>query len=283
MSFCQVKKLSMRLCAVGLLILSSGCNHLFYYPHKDIYLTPDAAKLNYSEVTIPSGAETLRGWHIKASGKAQRVAIIQFHGNAENRSTHFLSVAWMAQRGVDVIVFDYRGYDGSTGKPSRQGLVEDGVAALSWFEKAFPQHRRFVVAQSLGGAVAIPALARSTGTFDGLILESTFASYRGIARRKLAGVWLTWPFQWLPWLVLSGDENPVDFAADVKLPVLAFHDKLDPVVPYESGQELYEAFPPGKIRVVASDGSAHTGAFMETRMPNREIAMDFMGMKPQDL
>jgi fermentation-respiration switch protein FrsA (DUF1100 family) len=267
-----ILKIVSGLCAVGL----AACNHLFYYPHKDIYLTPNQAKLHFREIQINSGNERILGWHIDPVGAPKKVAVLQFHGNAENRSTHFLSLVWLAQQGVDVIVFDYRGYDGSTGVPSRDGLVEDGVAALNWFAREFPGHRRYVIGQSLGGAVAIPALARTNAQFDGLILESTFATYRGIARRKLAGVWLTWPFQWLPWVLLSGNQNPIDFSGKVTVPVLAFHDRHDPVVPYESGMELYQAFPSHQVQIQTIEGELHAAAFADARSTNKEIALQFM-------
>ena len=257
-----------------------GCNHLFYHPHPKIYITPEKVNLSFTEIRIPVDEDvTLHAWKINPARKINdRVAVIQFHGNAENRSTHFLSVAWLADYGADVIAFDYRGYNGSTGSPSRSGLVDDGVAMLKWFEKNYPNSRRFVVGQSLGGAVAVTALAKSKTKIDGLILESTFHSYRGIARMKLTSAWLFWPFQWIPWLLLSGDEDPVDYATEISSPVLAFHDRNDPVVPYASGLKLYSAFPRTLMTLHTNEGERHTGAFLEERKDSRKSALKFMGL-----
>jgi hypothetical protein len=54
--------------------------------------------------------------------------------------------------------------------------------------------------------------------------ESTFASYRGIAREKLANFWLTWPLQVpLSWAV-DDDYSPVDAIGRVSpIPVLIIH------------------------------------------------------------
>ncbi len=192
--------------------------------------------------------------------------------------THFQSVAWLSQHGVDVAVFDYRGYNGSTGTPSRQGLFEDGVAAINWLIATFPEHRRFVVGQSLGGAVAIPSIARARKGIDGLILESTFHSYRGVARMKLAGVWLTWPFQWLPWLLLSGDFDPIDDAPRLGIPVLAFHDRYDPVVPVEAGMGLYQSLSTDKTTIEIFEGNRHGQAFAMDRPEARQQALAFLGV-----
>lgn len=257
-----------------------SCNHLFYHPHPKIYLTPEKVELLYEELTIPITEDvTLHGWHIKPAQKAPKpVTVLQFHGNAENRSTHFLSVAWLANYGADIIVFDYRGYNGSTGTPSRSGLVEDGIAMLKWFEKNYPSGRRFVIGQSLGGAVAVTALAKSNAKIDGLILESTFHSYRGVARMKLSSFWLLWPFQWLPWILLSGDEDPIDYTSQISTPILAFHDRHDPVVPFEAGEKLYKKFHERQLTLFTMDGSLHTGAFIEDREESRKRALTFLGL-----
>ncbi len=243
-------------------------------------MTPDKVHLAYTEVMIPVNAKvTLNAWHIMPTApKARLVAVMQFHGNAENRSTHFRSVAWLAEAGVDVVTFDYRGYDGSTGTPSRSGLIEDGVAALKWFEQKFPDHKRFVIGQSLGGAVSIPSIVKSGVKLDGIVLESTFHSYRGIARMKMASAWLFWPFQWLPWILLSGDEDPIDVASQIMVPVLGFHDRYDPVVPLEAGKLLYDALPDATTRILISDGNFHVGAFNEDRSDARQAVLKFIGL-----
>lgn len=241
-------------------------------------MTPEKLELAYSEVTVPStDGVQLKAWKIPAEKPSKsKIAVLQFHGNAENRSTHFLSVAWLAKEGVDVVAFDYRGYNGSSGEPSRKGLVDDGKAMLQWFEKQYPDSKRYIIGQSLGGAVAITALAKSQVNVNGLILESTFASYRGIARTILARTWIFWPFQWLPWLVLSGDEDPEDYVGEIKVPILVYHDRHDPVVPFEAGEKLYEKIPKSQLSFRPFDGNKHTHAFASDRESEIRALLQFI-------
>ncbi|MCX6118628.1 MAG: alpha/beta hydrolase [Proteobacteria bacterium] len=262
-------------------IFSASCNHVFYQPHEKLYGNPSSLNLEYESFSVVSKDKDveLQAWHIKPKGGSKNVAIMQFHGNAENRSTHFRSVAWLAELGADVIVFDYRGYDGSTGSPSREGLVNDGIAMIDWMSNKFPNNRRYVIAQSLGGAVAIPSIVQGKSQLDGLIVESSFHSYRGLGRMKLNGIWLTWPFQWLPWLLLSGNLNPMDDAANLNIPVLAFHDRYDPVVPLESGLLLYSSVPSSKIKVKILEGNRHIGALHSDRLESIATAVQFLGLR----
>ncbi len=265
---------------VTLSIFLASCNHLFYFPHKEIYVTPDHFNLEYRELAI-SGKDPdiiLHGWHIRPLSPSRDIVVLQLHGNAENRSTHFFSVAWLTKHGVDIVALDYRGYNGSSGVPSRAGLVADVMAAIEWLAREFPRHRRFIIGQSLGGAVAIPALVRTDIRIDGFVIESAFHSYRGIGRMKLAEVWLTWPLQWLPWLLLSGDFDPIEDASKINTPVLAFHDRRDHVVPLRSGQLLYDAIPAEYRNVTISEGDRHVGAFTEDRGENRHRLLRFLGL-----
>lgn len=265
------------------MLLTSSCNHLFYYPHKELYHRPSELKLNYEEVEIKSTDDVvLKAWKIPALQKEKaKTVILQLHGNAENRSTHFISVVWVVEHGIDLVSVDYRGYNGSTGQASRGGLVDDVMSAIDWLAKNYPDSKRVIVAQSIGGSVAIPALAKifeKEGSYkiDGLVIESSFHSYRGIARMKLASVWLLWPLQWLPWILLSGTEDPIDYAEKVSLPLLIFHDKKDPVVPYESGEALYTRLPGGLKSLVNLDEGQHSAAFYNPQGVPRQQLLHFV-------
>ena len=154
----------------------------------------------WEEVRFNSADGTeLTGLWFPAKSIAPKGVIIHFHGNGENMTSHFLFVYWLALEGYDVFTFDYRGYGASAGDKSLSGAVEDGAAALRCARSRAggAKERLIVVGQSLGGALALAALEREGGEgVRGLILDSTFASYREVAQDKLRQWWLTWPLQW---------------------------------------------------------------------------------------
>ncbi len=56
----------------------------------------------------------------------------------------------------------------------------------------------------------------------------------------LSRAWATWPFQWVPWLVLSDKYAPGDQVSKLApVPLLIIHYKDDPIVPYISGEEIF--------------------------------------------
>ena len=200
----------------------------------------------WQEVHFKSDDGTeLTGLWFPAKNTASKGVIVHFHGNGQNMTSHFLFVYWLALEGYDVFAFDYRGYGASGGKKSVSGAIEDGAAALSCARSRAggARERLIVLGQSMGGALALAALDRDGGQgVRGIILDSTFASYQGVAQDKLRQWWLTWPLQWpLSRLLISDRYAPRRLIARRKpVPLLMLHAQGDPIVPYAQGRRLYE-------------------------------------------
>jgi fermentation-respiration switch protein FrsA (DUF1100 family) len=227
-------------------LVASGCTSAFFHPQRTLVATPDVVGVRYESLALRTtdGAE-LVAWFMPATRKAD-ATVLFLHGNAENISTHFMNVAWMPAEGFNVLALDYRGYGGSEGRPSLPGMQLDIDAALTAL-RARPDvdPRRIVLfGQSLGGALAIHYAARGSqrGALRAVITDSAFADYRKIATEKLAASVLTWPFQWLPALVVDNDYSPLASVGAISpLPLLLIHGEADAVVPAHHAQRLYEA------------------------------------------
>ncbi len=171
------------------LLLSSCASGPFYYPDTTDYGSPADHGLAFESVIFESGDGTrLHGWFMPAAGEA-RGTVVHFHGNAQNISAHLPFVAWLPKAGFNVFTFDYRGYGRSEGRPDREGVHADGVAALKYVRarKDVDAARIVVFGQSLGGAVAIAVVAEDGPEHvRGVIVEGAFYSYREIARDKVA-------------------------------------------------------------------------------------------------
>jgi hypothetical protein len=223
-----------------------GCTQTFFQPERALIQTPEHAGLRYETVKLHAadGVE-LFTWFLPALGTPQ-ATVLFLHGNAENISTHFMNVAWMPAVGFNVLALDYRGYGGSGGTPSLAGLQLDIDAALETLvDRADVDPRRIVVfGQSLGGALAIhyAAKGKQRKALRAVIADSAFADYRAIVKEKLAGFFVTWPFQWLPALTVDNDYSPLASVAAVSpVPLLLIHGERDAIVPAHHSKRLYEA------------------------------------------
>ena len=234
------------LAAVLLSLTLAGCTQVFFQPHRAKVITPDQLGLAHEEVRFRSsdGLE-LYGWFLPAQGEAAGTVLF-LHGNAENISTHILSVSWLPARRFNVFLFDYRGYGASEGKPTLSGVQDDIDAAMRTLlaRTDVNRNRIIVYGQSLGGSLAAYYVANSAfrDPIRALVIESAFSSYAGIVREKLAATWLTWPFQWLPSLTVDERFSPLPAMKMISpIPLLVIQGDQDAIVPLHHAQRLYDA------------------------------------------
>jgi hypothetical protein len=228
------------------LLACCGCSSLLFYPTRDMTHNPVHDRFPRRDIIFASrDGVRLHAWFFPAVGKP-RGTVLVMHGNAENLSRHVNSVLWLVQEGFNLFIFDYRGFGRSEGEPTLPGVHLDAAAALEQV-LALPETKGtglVVLGQSIGGAIAIQTLATSPQRQQVALLaiDSTPASYRLIAREKLAGFFLTWPLQYpLSWL-FDDDYSPLrHIGVLAPLPLLIMHGHQDPVVPEHHGELLFSA------------------------------------------
>jgi fermentation-respiration switch protein FrsA (DUF1100 family) len=223
----------------------SGCSSMLYYPTRIEHVDRKKMIVKPIDLTFPSEDGTiLHAWQFHAAaGTPSKCVILQFHGNGQNLSTHFFSLYWTLEHGLDYLTFDYHGYGSSGGEPSPKATVEDGHAALRKIHELYPSKKIVVVAQSLGGAIGLRSVIdmRNEIPVALVIADSTFASYRSVARSVLSRHWQTWLFQPVGWLVMSDAYAPGDEIAKISpTPLVVMHGDHDQTVDISLGRNVFE-------------------------------------------
>ena len=181
------------------------------------------------------------------AGAEPRAHVLLCHGNAGNVGDRVPHAALLCAAGLDVLLFDYRGYGRSSGRASEEGTYDDARAARSaLLARPEVNHDRVVyLGESLGGAVAL-ALALEQPP-AGLVLMSAFTSIRDMARRH-------YPIVPPP---LVPDAYPsLHRVRDLRAPLLVIHGERDEIVPPLYGEALYDAAPdPKRLHIV--EGAGH--------------------------
>ena len=240
-------------------------DRFIYFPDKTLIATPGHIGLAFEEFSLLSeDGIRLHGWFIPAP--AAQTTLLFLHGNAGNISHRLDSLRLFHELGLNVLIFDYRGYGHSGGVPSEQGTYRDALAAWRYLTQTrrIPAAKIVVFGRSLGGAVAV-WLARHTAP-AALILESTFTSVRDMAARN---------YPWLPLSVLLHTRYPtLDRIAALRLPTLIVHSREDEIIPYESGQRLYGALR-GPREFLSLHGG-HNDAFLTDQIRYRDGLAGFL-------
>src|SRR5262249_58192310 len=132
-----------------------------------------AGLLQADEVTLTTvDGEKLIAWHVRPQGS--RPVVIYFQGNAGALDLRAGRFKWLTADGTGLLALSYRGYGGSTGKPSETGLINDGMAAYEFATARYAAKRIVLWGESLGTGIAIAVAAeRKVG---GMILDAPFTS-----------------------------------------------------------------------------------------------------------
>ncbi len=261
------------------LLLTISCSRLYYYPKKPYYTDP---KKHFSKdyelinVTTSDRVE-ITGWFFKGNGKN---LVVQFHGNAENMSTHYISLLWLTDFNNDLIVFDYRGYGKSSGEPSPKGLRQDGLSILDYAYSMYQKgsyDKLIVFSQSIGGAVAMDAVAhwKHKNKIDLLVLESTFSSYSRMGSNILQRSWITYLFSPLAYILLDTSTNPSKVLNKLTMNKLVIHGTKDSTIPIKEGNKLFSDLPePKSIHEIK--GGGHVDAFFVNAQKYRQDFLRFV-------
>ena len=228
------------------MLIRAALNAFLYFPEKAIAETPANRGLSSSELEIETDdGERLHGWWVQAEGRS-RGHILHCHGNGGNVGDRVLNAELLCARGFDVLLFDYRGYGRSTGRPSEQGTYLDARAARAALlrEPGVDDARLFYLGESLGGAVALELALEFPPA--GLILQSPFTSVRDMAREH---------YRVVPHALVPDAYPSFSLIPGLQAPLLVLHGDADDIVPASHGRALFEAAAePKQLRILPGLG-----------------------------
>jgi len=230
---------------------------IVFVPMKAYAATPDHAHLTYDNIWIQSEPGVrIRAWYFPSREGGARTVML-CHGNAGNISHRLESAHFLLGLGVNVLLFDYRGYGESEGTPSEEGVYRDAEAAYRWLrdQKHVEPSNIVIFGRSLGGAVAVE-LAQQVPC-AGVIVESSFTSAADFGRKM---------FPFLPiGLLIKYRFDSVTKIGQLSCPVLVTHSPEDDLIPFKMGKRLYEAAKPPKKFIELSGGHNERLYFADER------------------
>jgi fermentation-respiration switch protein FrsA (DUF1100 family) len=224
-----------------------------YFPTKEIETLPNNIDLSYEDVYLKTDdGMRLNAWLVPA--KHSRYTVLFCHGNGGNISHRIEKIEILNRLGLDVFIFDYRGYGRSSGRPSENGLHKDVRAVYNYLvsERKVSPDSIILYGESLGGAVAID-LAR-TESVKALITEATFSSTKDVSRT-------IYPF--LPTFLISSRFDSARKIKDVNIPKLIIHSKNDEIIPFGQSIKLFEVSPEPKKHLVLI--GSHNTCFLDSK------------------
>jgi hypothetical protein len=209
---------------------------------------PEAAGFPEAEehVLKTADGEQVIVWHVPP--KPGRPVVMFFPGNGDFLAGRVSRFRGITSDGTGLVALSYRGYAGSSGQPSEQGLLLDAAAAYAFTTARYKTDQIVAWGFSLGTGVAV-ALA-ADHPVGKLILEAPYTSTADVARsiRLFRAV----PVRWLMRDQFRSDER----IARVTVPLLIMQGSRDPVIPIALGERMF-ALAHGPKQFVRFEGGGH--------------------------
>src|SRR6266436_6401863 len=213
----------------GLVVLFFAQRAFIFPIPQTVRTTPQAAGFAEAEEHILTTAdgEKVIIWHVPA--KPSRAVVIYFAGNGDFLAGLAGRFRAITSDGTGIVALSYRGYAGSSGRPSEQGLLQDAAAAYAFTSARYSADRIVVWGFSLGTGVAVALAAEHP--VGKLILEAPYTSIVDVAASAFPFV----PVRWLMRDRFRSDQR----IARVTAPLLVMHGIGDPTIPIALGERLF--------------------------------------------
>jgi uncharacterized protein len=230
---------------------------LIYFPFGDVPAPARVGLSDVEEVTFTtSDGIPLRGWFVTGLGTSARprATILVFNGNAGNRAYRAPLASALRHHGMNVLLFDYRGYGGNAGVPGEHGLAADSRAVRAYLltRSDVDPARLVYFGESLGAAVAVDLATEHPPA--ALILRSPFTSLSDIGRHH-------YPF--LPVRLLLRDRfDSIGRIRQVRAPLLVIAGDRDGIVPADHSQRLFDAAVEPKMLLVIKGADHNDDALL---------------------
>ena len=190
---------------------------------------PPAAGFPEAEehVLTTADGERVILWHVPA--RPGRPVVLYFHGNGDYLAGFFGRFRDLIADGTGIVALSYRGYAGSSGQPSEQGLLQDAAAAYAFTTARYRADKIVAWGFSLGTGVAVALAAEQP--VGKLILEAPYTSIVDVAASA---------FWFAPVRLFMQDQFRSDArVARIKVPLLVMHGALDATIPVAFGERLF--------------------------------------------
>lgn len=167
-------------------------------------------------------------WHVPA--RPGHAVVLFFHGNGDFLAGRAGRFRKLTSDGTGLVALSFRGYAGSTGSPSEQGLMKDAAAAYAFTAARYEARRIVAWGFSLGSGVAVTIAAQHP--VGKLVLEAPYTSTVDVAASLFRYV----PVRWLMRDQFRSDER----IAHVNVPLLIMHGDADAAINVRFGERLFE-------------------------------------------
>lgn len=220
-------------------------DRFLYFPDRDM---PDAPQVTRLGLTFwPAEGSSFLGYTQLQVPENPGGTLVVFHGNAGAAWHREYFASWLTPLGYRVILAEYPGYGGRTGKMGEKPFVEDATktVALAYEQFGGPL---FLVGESLGCGVAAGVAANPPVPVAGVLMITPWDNLPDLAKTLYPFL----PVRWFLRDVYDNRQNLNRFDGPSAVAVA----EQDEIIPKSHGIRLYEALT-GEKQLYLISGAYH--------------------------
>jgi uncharacterized protein len=221
---------------IAAVVLYGGFVALLYLAQRSLQYFPEHGRtapwtvgLTEAEEVVLDTADGERVivWHVPPHDG--HPVFLYFHGNGGSLRLRVERFRALTADGNGLVALSYRGYGGSSGRPTETGLIADAAAAYAFAIARYSAVRIVSWGESLGSALAIALAAEKP--VGKVVLEAPFTSAVDVGAQH---------YWFVPvWRFMKDQFRSDLHASKLTAPVLVVHGENDDVVPITLGRRLY--------------------------------------------
>lgn len=227
---------------------------ILYYP------TLENSHTRAEALWLQTAEAKIKTWVLnKQDSGPEKPAIVYFGGNAEAVDDNIAEFTHMFKN-FTVYLVNYRGYGGSSGKPTEAGLFSD---ALAIYDQIATQHSSInVIGRSLGSGVA--SYLAANRKISKLVLITPYDSISSVAQSHYP----VFPVKWL----LKDQFDSIRYAPSISSQILVLYAEYDQVIPMVHTKNLLQHLPDAKSQMIK--GTTHND--ISTNIEYQKLLADFL-------
>jgi alpha-beta hydrolase superfamily lysophospholipase len=254
-----LKKLLLAVSALALFLVATQDFQIFPGALFAIMGVKNTAPKDVEEYrAVTKDGEKILVWRLAPPTRVRKEVVLLFHGNAESLTTFVKIQRWFAAHGFTSYAFEYRGYSGSSGFPSENGLYRDGEAAMDLLltHESLSPDDVVIFGNSVGTGPA--AHVAQVYNVNSLVLIAPYVDLKSVVQ-EMPFMGYFAPFLWYRFPTSDYIKKLRDTC------VISAHGKMDTTIPYNHSEKLQSLYVGNSsFKVVLSDNAGHYDIFGKT-------------------
>ncbi len=254
-----------------ILVLFLFQGQMLFLPEREHFRSPQSIGLEAEDMWVETrDGKQIHGWYFN-NESAERVVVLS-HGNAGNISGRLEIADMLLDLDVSVLMYDYRGYGKSEGRPTEKGLYKDIDSVIGFLkdQKDYSENQIILYGRSLGGGVS--AYGAANYNVAGLVLDSAFQDVKTMTSD-------IYPI--VPTFLVRYNFSTINYLNSIQnTPILIMHSRDDEIVGFHHGEALYEAASEPKTFVPLRGG--HNDLFFTSNNTIKRSWQEFLDQLDND-